>query len=90
MIVRTRGHGGVYGGVLSLCLGRQIEQQQKHKNKTWCGLRWQQEFGTRSYELIANQTSVDCRINLSMKYAIYKKDTQGRVLPNGLGFKSMF
>jgi hypothetical protein len=28
MMERMRGQGGVYGGVMSLCLGRQIEQQK--------------------------------------------------------------
>jgi hypothetical protein len=29
----------VYGGVLSLHMGQQIEQQQKYKNNIWGGLR---------------------------------------------------
>jgi hypothetical protein len=40
MMERTRRQGGVYGGVLSLCLGWKIKQQQKYKNNTYHGLRW--------------------------------------------------
>jgi hypothetical protein len=32
MMEKTHGQGEVYGGVLSLHMGQQIEQQQKYKN----------------------------------------------------------
>jgi hypothetical protein len=37
---RTRCRGGVYGGVLSLCSGWQIEGQQKYRSNIQHGLRW--------------------------------------------------